>query len=263
MQYRIIDFHAHAFPENVEEKAVKFLKEYYCLNISRRARIEDLLQSAAQAKVEKLVLLGTATHPGQVRNVNNWIASVTDDRVIGFGTLHPDYPDIDEELDRMEALGLKGIKLHPDFQQFDIDDPRMLPIYEKVGDRFPFLIHMGDENVEYSSPRKLANVLRQFPQLRVVGAHLGGYARWDEVKAYLVGKNLYLDTSSALFRLSPEEAVRLIRAHGVDKVLFGTDYPIASHREELERFLQLELTEEEREKILFKNAYRFLYKKAA
>lgn len=258
MARRIIDFHTHVFPENIEEKAVNFLGEYYNITISCRGRFEELLESASQADVQKLVVHATATVQSQVKSVNNYIASVTNEQVIGFGTVHPDFPDILDELDRIEELGLKGIKLHPEFQQFDIDEPRMLRIYEMIGDRFPILMHMGDENVDSSSPKRLSNVLKQFPQLRVVGAHLGGYARWDEVKEYLIGKNLFLDTSSCLWRLPADEAVDIIRAHGADKVLFGTDYPITSHQEELNRFFQLDLTEDEQELILWKNACTFL-----
>ncbi|MBZ4646942.1 MAG: uncharacterized protein PWR27_1075 [Petroclostridium sp.] len=259
MKYRVIDFHSHAFPEAVEEKAVRNLGEYYSLEMPCRGRIQDLLESAAEGNIEKLVVHATATRAGQVENVNNWIASITnDDNIIGFGTLHPDYPHIKEELDRIERLGLKGIKLHPEFQAFDIDDPRMYPIYEEIGSRLPVLFHMGDENLDYSSPSKLAKVLELFPKLKVVAAHLGGYARWNEVRQHLIGKDFFMDTSSSLWRLEPGEAVDIIRSHGADKVFFGTDYPIASHRDELNRFMNLALTEEEREMILFKNACNFL-----
>lgn len=255
---RVIDFHAHVFPEEVAEKAVRHLEEHYKLKIHHTGLLEDLLQSALQENVELLVVHSTATSPSQVENINNWIASIAVDRVVGFGTLHPDYPHYERELDRIKELGLKGIKFHPDFQGFDIDDPKMWPVYRTIGSRFPVLFHTGDENLEHSSPKKLSRVLESFPELRVIAAHLGGYSRWEEAREYLIGKNLYLDTSSSLWKLEPEEAAEIIRSHGVDRVLFGTDYPIASHREELLRFEKLPLTEEEKETILWENARRLL-----
>jgi len=254
MKYRIIDFHTHAFPEKIEAKAVEHLENHYLLHIPRRGDIGSLLNSARSCEVEKIVVHSTATLWRQVENVNNWIASIIDENIIGFGTLHPDYPDCLIELKRIKSMGLKGLKLHPDFQGFNIDDSRMFPIYERLEPNFPILMHLGDERLDYSSPQRMAKILEMFPNLTVVGAHMGGYARWEEAREYLVGKNIYFDTSSALWRLSPQEAVSIIRNHGVDKIVFGTDYPVASHKAELERFLSLPLTEEERKKILWDNA---------
>ncbi|WHH60302.1 amidohydrolase family protein [Petroclostridium sp. X23] len=259
MAYRIIDFHAHIFPDAVEEKAVRNLGEYYGIPMPCRGKKDDLLKSASKAKVEKLVIHSTATRPGQVENVNSWIASMTNEHIIGFGTLHPDYENIEKEMERIQTLGLKGIKLHPEFQGFDVDEPRMYPLYEAIGDKLPILLHMGDENYHSSKPIKLKNIINRFPNLKVVAAHLGGYSRWDEVKEHLVGENIYMDTSSALWRLSSEEAVEIIKGHGVDRILFGTDFPITSHKDELQRFMKLDLNEEEREKILWKNTYEFLH----
>ncbi|MGE4284218.1 MAG: amidohydrolase family protein, partial [Clostridia bacterium] len=247
MNYHILDFHAHIFPDPVADKAVKNLGEYYAISMPGTGRLEDLLQSAEKADIDKLVIHSTATRPGQVENINSWIASITNPKIIGFGTLHPDYPYLQKELDRIQVLGLKGIKLHPEFQGFAIDEPRMFPLYEAVGSRFPILMHMGDENSELSRPEKLKNVIKRFPDLVIVAAHLGGYARWDEVKIHLMGQNIYMDTSSSLWRLSPQEAVEIIKGHGVDKIFFGTDYPITRHEDELKRFAELDLNEEERE----------------
>ncbi len=260
MRRQIIDFHTHIFPEDVEQKAVTFLREYYDLDIKCKATLEHLMQSAQDAEVEMLVIHATATVQTQVRNVNRWIGALVSEKVMGFGTIHPDFKEVHNELAVIAELGLKGIKMHPEFQKFKIDEPRMFRIYEAIGDRFPILMHMGDKNLDFSSPKRLAHILEKFPKLRIIGAHLGGYSRWDEVMKYLVGKNLYFDTSSALCYMTSEEAIEIIRGHGVEKILFGTDYPITSHKEELERFYRLPLTERERELILWENAQRILRK---
>lgn len=252
---RIIDMHAHVFPDAIEQKAVENLRRHYSLNINLRGRIQDLKKSVEEAGVEKVLILATATNARQVENINNWISKLLNDHIFGFGTLHPDYKDIEKETDRMLGLGLKGIKLHPDFQRFNIDDEKAYPIYKAAIQRNIYiLMHMGDKNLDYSSPVRLARVLDKFPDLKVIAAHLGGYDRWEESKKYIVGRNVYLDTSSSLWRLSPIEATEIIKKHGVDKVVFGTDYPITNHTDELKRFEKLDLNQEERNKILYQNA---------
>ena len=176
---------------------------------------------------------------------------------IGFGSLHPEYEDIEGEIDRMLAMNLKGIKLHPDFQKFNIDDEAAYPIYEAAQGRLPILFHTGDDRYEFSKPVRLYRVLEKFPKLIAIGAHLGGYRCWDEVGVYLGHPRLYIDTSSALMFLSPERAAEIIRQHGTDKVFFGTDSPMWRHKDELERFNRLPLTPEERQKILSGNALKF------
>jgi predicted TIM-barrel fold metal-dependent hydrolase len=155
-------------------------------------------------------------------------------------------------------MGLHGVKLHPEFQGFSIDDDSMLPIYKALEGKLPLLIHMGDEHKTSSTPAKLAKVMEMFPGLVVIAAHFGGYSMWEDSARYLIGKKLYMDTSSSLAFLSPERAVELIRKHGMQKMLFGSDYPMWDHEEEFERFLRLDLTEGERTSILYENAHRLL-----
>lgn len=255
---RIIDFHAHAFPVRIAAKAVEQLSSHYKINIACPGTLRNLLASADEAGVKKIVLLAAATNPDQVQATNNWIAGRCSGRIIGFGSLHPDYPEIGRELDRMQALGLAGIKLHSELQAFPIDDARMWPVYEAIGDRFLLMIHMGDRHSDYSAPWRLARVLDAFPKLKVIAAHLGGWSSWEDARRYVLGRDLYVDTSSCTWVLPPAEVVALIREHGVDRVLFGTDYPVTSHQDELARFNSLPLTLREKEKILWENAEELL-----
>lgn len=258
MQGKIIDFHTHVFPEKVAEKAVEQLSNYYNIPVPYQGELQELLNFAQEAGVGKVVLHAVATKPTQVQVNNDWISGVISDRVIGFGSIHPDYPKVHEELDRMAQLGLTGIKFHSDFQGVDLDDPRMWAIYEAIGDRFPVLFHVGDVSSQASAPHKLAKVLDAFPHMTVIAAHLGGYVSWQEALQFLIGRNLYLDTSSALWVLSPKEATEIIRTHGVHRVLFGSDYPVCTPKEDLERVDKLDLTLEEKEMLLWKNAQELL-----
>lgn len=255
---KILDFHTHAYPPKVACKSVDYLNSYYKITCKGDGTMEDLLKSAKEGGVSHLLVHAVATKASQVENVNTWISQHISDHVFGFGTIHPDYPEIKKELARIKSLGLLGLKLHPDFQGYFVDDKSMDIVYSTIEGKMPVLVHTGDKNTDFSSPRRLANVLDRFPNLTVISAHFGGYSEWDEGEKYIIGRNCYIDTSSSLFALSPKKAVELIHEHGVDKVLFGTDYPLTLHKEELERFNALELTEEERRKILFENAKKLL-----
>lgn len=254
---QVIDFHAHAFTEKIAERAVENLENHYQITISNGGTMDALLHSAREGEIKHMVLCSAATKPEFVKVNNDWVANQTKkhpDLVSGFGSLHVGTTDFVAELKRMEALGLKGVKIHPDFQGFDIDDPQMWPIYEEIGHRFILLVHVGDKKFSTSKPEKLARVVKAFPSLRIVAAHLGGWSCWDEAKEFLLQKDIHIDTSSTFWCLSKEERVRLMRYHGTHRVLFGTDYPIRSHKLELEDFLSLPLTDKEKEDILYNNA---------
>lgn len=261
MEYNIIDVHTHIWPEALAERAVSHVGTYYSYQMDGKGTISDLIDSTAEAGVERFVIHSSALKASQVESVNDATASHITDKIAGFGTLHPDYVDFEKEIKRIKSLGLKGIKLHPDFQFFNIDDPRMYPAYEIISaEGLPVLFHMGDEKYDYSSAKRLIKVLDDFPSLVVIAAHLGGHLKWDESLEYLVGRDIYMDSSSTDRRLSPTEVVNIIRKHGADKILFGTDYPIERHKDALDKFMMLGLTDEENEKILFDNAYNLIYK---
>ena len=257
---RIIDAHVHIFPEKIAKKATKSIGNYYGIPMFAEGTVEDLISNGKKINVYKYIVHSTATIVEQVETINNFIADTQakNESLIGFGTLHPGLNDVEFEVKRIIALGLKGVKLHPDFQDFNIDDECVMPIYRALQGKLPVLIHLGDEKKTSSSPERMANVIKEFPKLTVIAAHLGGYQMWDDSIKYLVGKNIYLDTSSSLAILDKEKAIEIIRKHGVEKVLFGTDYPMWSHEEELQRFYTLDLTDEERELILWKNASKLL-----
>ena len=173
---------------------------------------------------------------------------------LGLGAWHQDISDVSGELDKIEALGLRGIKLHPDFQKFHIDDANMLEVYAECTRRgLVVLFHTGDDRMDYSSPLRLANVLEKQPEFLCIAAHLGGYREWANARAVLKGTNVYVDTSSTLWACSVEEARRSIEHFGVDKTLFGTDFPMWTPKDELERFFSMEFSEEDNRKMLYGN----------
>lgn len=254
-EYEIIDAHTHIFPQKIAVKASEAIGDFYDLPMCSDGSSERLLSSAREAGVSRCLVFSTATAPQQTQSINTFIAQECSahPEFLGLGTLHPQTEDMEGEISRIEALGLRGIKLHPDFQRFDIDDPAAFPMYSMLEGKLPVLIHMGDDRYDYSRPHKLVRVLENFPKLRVIAAHLGGYRRWQEAEELLCRRNIKVDTSSSLAFLEPAYTQRLIRRYGAENVFFGTDFPMWDYASELERFFAIGLTRSENEQILSKN----------
>ena len=257
---KIIDFHAHAFPDAIAQKARDFLEDYYHLPMFGNGRLSHLIETSMDGGISRLVVCSTATTPKQVVNINNWLSAAQNENpyLIALGTLHPDFEDIAQETQRIIQLGLHGVKLHPDFQHTDLLCPGMMEICKCCEGKLPLLIHVGDKNTTYSKPQKIAKIMEMFPDLTIIAAHMGGYSEWNDAEKYLIGKNCYIDTSSSFCGLSYDEMARLIIKHGHKKVLFGTDYPLAGAKEELARFMQIPLSDEIRQDILYNNAAQLL-----
>lgn len=260
MVRKVVDFHAHAFHDKIAEKAAINLEKYYGIPLAGNGKFSVVTDSMKEHAIDKLVVHATATKKEQVTVINDYVSGLINRDIIGFGTLHQDFDDYEKELDRIKSLGLRGIKFHPIFQGFKIDDEKMFPVYEAIAKRrLPVLMHMGDRTLDGATPKRLAKVMDEIPDLTVVAAHLGGVYEWDKAERYLYGReNVYLDTSSAIRFLEPKVATEMILSHGADRVLFGTDYPLSLHKAELDIFDKLLLSEAERENILWKNAYRLL-----
>ncbi len=183
----IIDAHVHIYPEKIADKAVEGIKSFYNMHLEYDGRISTLLREGKKAGVDKFIVQSVATSWEQVKSINDFIAksAAENPEFIGFGTMHPDFPDIAGEVERITALGLKGIKLHSDFQRFNIDDERAFPIYEAAEGRLPILMHMGDARSDFSAPERLVKVIERFPKLTVIGriSRVGAYG--IEPKRYL------------------------------------------------------------------------------
>ena len=257
----LIDFHTHVFPEKIAVKAARSISDFYSFQPEKAVAptIDVLKQHMAESNTKYAVTCSTATVPEQVQSINSWIAELKDESVLPLGTLHPDFDDIEQEVERIIKLGLYGIKLHPDFQRFASDSEKAQRIYRAIEGRLMLLIHAGDNRYDFTHPRQIANVHEMFPRLTIIAAHLGGYSQWDEASEYLIGADVYIDTSSAITFLPPEKSTQIILNHGTDKVLFGTDFPLTTQKQELELFNKLYLNEQQREDILFNNGYKLLF----
>ena len=253
----VIDFHAHIYPAKIAEKATKSIGDFYNTSMAFNGSIEELIASGNKIGVEKYIVHSTATKAAQVASINDFIIGEVqkEARFVGFGTVHPDFEDFEPEMKRIKNLGLKGIKLHPDFQHFQIDSETMDPIYEVLSSlNMPILVHAGDSRYDFSGPKRIANVLDKHPNLKVIAAHFGGYTEWDASFEHLAGREVWFDTSSTLWKLDVEFAKKIMKKHGIEKFLFGSDFPMWDHLDEMRRFEKLELSGDNRDLVLYKNA---------
>ena len=260
-KYEIFDAHAHIFPEKIAENATLNIGSFYDIPMTGCGMSSKLIQSGNRIGVSKYLVCSTATAPHQISNINSFIASecTVHSEYYGFGTTHADSDDLEGDIAQIKALGLHGVKLHPDFQKFNADSPEAFRIYEMIEGELPLMIHCGDNRYDYSSPARIANICRNFPKLKIQAAHLGGYRCWEQAADLLPRrfKNLRIDISSSLPFMPPQKAAELIRLYGVENTLYGCDYPMWDHTEELERFFACGFSEEENRLILSENFKRF------
>lgn len=254
----IIDAHAHIYPAKIAEKATEAIGAFYDIKMAMPAGVpERLIENGRKAGISRFVVHSCATKAAQVRPINEFIKREMDEHkeFLGFMTLHEDLTEeqVYEEVEWCVKNGFKGVKLHPDFQKFYIDDKNVEKFYRAVGDKLPVLFHTGDDRYEYSKPYRLAAVAKKFKKVNFIGAHFGGYRCWDELDCYTGLDNVYFDTSSSLPFILKEKAESLIRKFGADKFFFGTDFPMWDATEEIARFNALSLTERERENIFANN----------
>lgn len=259
--YEIIDAHAHIFPSAIAEKATVNIGRFYDLHMDSCGSSKKLIESGSKIGTSLYLVCSVATVPHQISHINEFIAGECRENncFFGFGSTHPLSENIEGDIEQIKALGLNGVKLHPDFQTFDADSPEAFKIYEIIGDSLPLLIHCGDDRYDYSSPKRIANIARNFPELRLIASHLGGYQRWDEAHEYLRGfENVRFDVCSSLAFMTPEKAAEHIHNFGAENCFFGTDFPMWSHDAELKRLMAVGLTDAELRGILAGNFKTFM-----
>ena len=259
---RIWDIHAHVFPEKIVEKAVGSIGGFYEYPMEADGRAETLLEEYKDCGIAKGVIHSVAVSPRQVESINTFIAETQSqhpETFIGFGTIHALCEHPEEVVAQVEALGLHGLKIHPDMQRFALDSEEAMRMFAAIEGRLPILIHTGDTRFAYSRPHQMKKVAEAFPRLTCICAHLGGWSEWRDAYQTLARfENVYVDTSSSLYALTPQEGADIIRRYARERVLFGSDFPMWQPAEELERFFALPLTDDEREAILGKNAETLL-----
>lgn len=266
----IIDFHTHIFPENIAPHAIHSLESENRLCANGTATLTGIREEMKNSHVDYSVILPVVTNPSQFDSINRYAIEINQtEGIISFGGIHPDNEDIDDKLKFIKKSGLKGVKLHPDYQgPTYIDDLKYIKIIKKCIELdLCVVIHAGMDvgrPIPIHCPPDhaylmLKEVLTNCPNdSKIVLAHMGGMMQWDLVEQLLVGKNVYFDFAYCNILGSQEQMLRIIKKHGANRILFGTDFPWTSQSQLISYINQLPLTREEKECIFYKNAKKLL-----
>ena len=259
----LIDFHTHCFPDKLAPRAIEKLSYVGGgLEPYSNGTCEDLRRSMKQHGVDISVVLHIATNPNQQQNVNNFAAAINGEDIVSFGSVYPDSPDALDELDRIKELGLKGIKLHPDYQGFSVDNPKYKPLYRKISALGLITLFHAGQDIGFpppygATPEKMARAMEWF-DTPVIAAHWGGCGLSADVLNYLCGSQLYFDTSFGYSQMPKYYAAKILEVHGADRLLFGTDSPWHTPAMELRLLNSLDLNQEDMAKITHINAKKLL-----
>ena len=252
----IIDAHTHVWPDRIAEIALSSSVDRLD-NLAARGNgtVGGLMSDMESSGVDMSCCLGIANEARHVDSVNRFVAGLTSDVRFGFGTVHVELP-VEDNIASLKRHGIRGVKIHPLYQGFALDDPRLWEIFEAFGDDFAVITHVGaggtPEANRLSNPKMIQDIARQFPQLRLMACHFGGYKILDDAEEMLAGADVVLETSwpPSLSALRPERVRDLIRRHGAERIVFGSDWPMTSPAEEIRAIDSLGLSDDETKKVL-------------
>ncbi len=262
----IIDFHTHIFPEKIVARTIETLEQRAGIKASADGTLDGLLYSMNKSGIDMSVVLPVVTKPAQFKTVNEYAKLVNDsygERLISFGGIHPDSEDYKKELDIIKSLGLKGIKIHPDYQGVMIDDIRYMNIIE-YADSLDLIIltHAGVDiglpEPVHCTPFRMRKVLEAVRPKKMVVAHYGGYDCWEQVYEYLAGEDVYLDTAFTMDYISEEMFFKILDKHDYRKILFASDSPWSDGGKGIDILKNMSVKSEVLDDILANNAKRLL-----
>lgn len=268
----LIDFHTHLFPDKIASRAIESLENgiiethgSLLLKPQTDGTLTGLLRSMDENGVDISIVMPIATSPTQHTSINRFAREITDGkRIISFGSVHPAQKDWAETLEQIAQEGLKGIKMHPEFQTFFVDEPIIEKIVKKCEELGLWVLFHCGEDYGYKppfhcTPERLRRLLDKTGCKNIIAAHFGGFSMWEDVDKYLIGTDVYMDTSMISGFLDKDKCRKMLLRHGADKFLFGSDNPWQSPKESLDYLLSLELSAEDIELIKHKNAERILF----
>ena len=262
----IIDFHTHIFPDKIAGKTIERLEQLSSIKASTNGTLEGLLASMERTGVDLSVIMPVATKPSQMESINMYAKEVCEKypgKLISFGGIHPDCEDYKKELKHIKELGLKGIKIHPDYQGVMIDDTRFMNIIDYASEiGLIILTHAGidiglPEKV-HCPPDRMRKVIEKIKPEKLIVAHYGGWKQWQEVYDYLAGENVYLDTAFTFDYIDKEMFLKILQKHSADKILFATDSPWSYALRDIESVKSMLSDESIKQKIFSENAKKLL-----
>lgn len=262
----IIDFHTHMFPDKIATRTIEHLEAICGTKADNYGTADELIESSVNAGVDCSVVLPVATKPEQFSTINKFASRFQEGVLLSFGSIHPESDQIKSQVKEIKSMGMKGIKIHPDYQGTDFNDIRYKRILALASEYdLVVSVHAGFDPLSkdhvHCTPKMALEVIREVRPTKLVLAHLGGNQLWDDVENYLVGEEVYFDTAvifSEKFRISDEQFLRIFKNHGKEKILFGTDIPWGSQGKFIYKINELPLSEEEKKYLFEYNAKRLL-----
>ena len=261
---KLIDMHCHAFPDAIAPHALNVLTQNCEYKPVTDGTLSDTIRVQKEWGCKQFVLLNIATSPKSVPAVNDFLIQYNDNkRIFSFGSIYPGYSDYKSELDRLYDAGIKGIKFHPGYQNFEMDSKDMYPIYEEIAKRDKIMLFHGGydpgfPDLDYYSPYRARHVVDDFKGTKIIMAHMGNCLSNKESMKYLMGTDVYFDVSMACIEMPKHEIEQLIKAHGVDKFLYATDCPWSTGIQTQNMIKSLNLLDRDKDKIFYKNAVKLL-----
>lgn len=259
----VLDFHAHAFPDALAARAIDRLERASGTRAALDGTVGALLASMDRAGIAAAVVCSVATAPEQFAPILQWSAAISSPRLLPFPSVHPSSRALDGEVRQIAAAGFRGVKLHPEYQDFHVDDPALAGCYDALeASGLIVLFHAGHDigfpDSDRAAPQRILAVHRAHPRLRIVAAHLGGFRRWGEVAKHLVGSGVWLDTSYTIGHIPDGQLREILLGHRPDRLLFGTDSPWADQAAEIANLCGLDLSADLTGRILGGNARELL-----
>lgn len=259
----IIDFHTHAFPDKIARRAIESLEEESDWKSALNGTIDNLLKSMDEAGITSSIIASIATKPDQFEPILKWSKKIRSERIIPFLSVKPDDRNSLKNINLAVKEGFKGIKLHPYYQQFILDDEIMFPIYEEISrNNLILLSHTGFDCAfpkdRICDPIKILRITKMFPELKFVTSHLGAWEDWDEAEKHLIGKPIFMELSFAYGFLEPDRIKSFILRHPKEYMLFGTDSPWADQKQAVQFVKTLKLGSDLEERVFSKNAKKLL-----
>lgn len=264
----LIDFHTHVFPDKIAKSTISALAGNSGTKPNTDGTVQGMLDAAARANADICITLPVLTKPTQFDSVSKFAASLNEKfngkNIISFGGIHPDCEDVDQKLCYLKSLGIKGIKIHPDYQSTFIDDERYVKIVS-AAKKYDLIVvtHAGvDDGYKdkpvMCPPERALKLIERVGHTKLVLGHYGGHKQWNQVLDILAGQDVYFDTAFTLHEIDEKTFKDILYKHGDDRILFATDCPWRDIIDDYNIIKSYNLGKETEEKIFYKNAIKLL-----
>jgi len=258
----LIDFHTHIFPDKIAKVSCDKMASSAGVAYYGDGTLAGLLAFMKEDGVDISVNAPVATKPEQVISINRKMVELNKNTksVVNLGTMHPGFAGFHEEIAFLKANGIKGIKLHPEYQQFYPEDKKMFPLYEACAENNIFILFHSGIDLGYTSVHCTPNGIKQILSVKgliMIFAHMGAYKMWDEVEKLLIGEDVYFDLAYCS-EMNDAQLKRIILKHGSHKILFASDFPWERPAVIKKKLDSLGLRQNDLDNIYFKNATKLL-----